>query len=337
MAGLKTTPSYSVYGYKLPLAEPFGGTREGMLVAAQREGGGMVWGEVAPLPGFSRETLDEAKAELLSVCAGQSDAPGTLPSVRCGLEQVELGLYNNVSRLYPRRNTIEMTALLSGDHSRILEKARAYRAAGFQSLKLKVGRRDIDSEIALVRAIRASIGPRIRLRCDANRAWSLADAVSFAHGTRGAGIQYIEEPLINPGGLEELAVKFNVPVALDESLTSQEPAWLRGRYYVRFIVLKPMILGGMSRTLAWAQEADCLGLGCAVSSAYETGVGMTGLVEITAYLPWLVAAGLGTYEHLSSDVIIPRLKLDKAFVKVSSAMPTAWRIDASALTPLQCP
>lgn len=55
-------------------------------------------------------------------------------------------------------------------------------------------------------AVRAAVGPHITLRADANRGWSLEQAVAFARAcgyggsTRGAGagsvgLEYVEEPV----------------------------------------------------------------------------------------------------------------------------------------------
>ena len=80
----------ALYRYQLPFTQPltFHGkvevAREGLLV---RIGDG--WGEIAPLPGFSRESLAEAQTESLACLAqlarGQTMAP-RLPSVQFGLD-----------------------------------------------------------------------------------------------------------------------------------------------------------------------------------------------------------------------------------------------------------
>ncbi|MCV6005021.1 hypothetical protein OFO99_36850, partial [Escherichia coli] len=60
---------YRVYRYALPLVAPVrvgAGVlrrREGLLVRLEA-GGASGWGEAAPLPGFSRETLGEAARTL---------------------------------------------------------------------------------------------------------------------------------------------------------------------------------------------------------------------------------------------------------------------------------
>ena len=124
---------------------------------------------------------------------------------------------------------------------------------------------------------------------------------------RAASVDYIEEPLRQRGQLEELALRFGVPVALDESLAELLPSDLGRHAYARAAVLKPMVLGGYARTLKWAQEAARLGMRYSVSAFFETAVGLSGLVRLASALPEDQPAGLDTYRFLERDVVCPRL------------------------------
>ncbi len=336
MVALGKGQKLHVYAYRLPLRATSGGVRDGLLVAVRRSDGAVAWGEVAPLPGFSQETLHESKEELLSICAGRRDFSDTLASVRCGLEQVGRGLRGG-GTAKPLRDHITLSALLSQGGAVDVKRAEACRAAGFTSVKLKVGRQMVGADIAFAHRVRAALGSNVDLRVDANRAWSLDEAAAFAKGVRDIGIAYIEEPLADPEGLEEFACFCAVPVALDESLTGKNPAWLQRRSYVHTIVLKPMILGGYTCALAWAREAERLGMDAVLSSAYETGVGMSGLVELAAHMPRDTGAGLGTYHLLESDVVHPRLELNVSSISVGATTLIGRQINLQALAIVQCP
>ena len=71
----------ALYRYQLPFTQPltFHGkvevAREGLLVRVDKG-----WGEIAPLPGFSRESLAEAQAESLA-CLAQLARLGALRGV----------------------------------------------------------------------------------------------------------------------------------------------------------------------------------------------------------------------------------------------------------------
>ena len=65
----------SLYRYRLPLSQPLRfhdrqiSVREGLLLKWENS-----WGEIAPLPGFSKETLEEAEAEALLCLKGALNA-----------------------------------------------------------------------------------------------------------------------------------------------------------------------------------------------------------------------------------------------------------------------
>ena len=323
-----------MYEYCLPLLAPSGGSRKGLIVAGRRLDGSMAWGEVAPLPGFSRETLEEAKAEVLSVCSGRVDPPGTLASVRCGLEQLARGLRDR-RNLQLQRDRIALCALMGAGAATDMARVRACQKAGYSFVKLKVGSQGIDVDIKLVRAVRTMLGSRVSLRVDANRAWKMDEAAAFAAGVRDSSIAYIEEPLADPGGLEELVCRHGVHVALDESLTGREPSWLQKQSFVHTIVLKPTVLGGHSCVLTWARAAESIGMRAVVSAAYESGIGMSGLVEMAACMPRDSGAGLGTYRQLESDVLAPRYDFDGATVTVSSTALAGRQINLRVLERLR--
>ncbi len=303
-----------VYAYEAGVARPaamaIGRIRRGLLIKVGGKDDHTGWGEIAPLKGFSAESLDEARRQVLEWrSAPMPDLESLFPSVRCGLEQA-LESYSAWPSLRPRRKSVAIGGLLLGTAPDVLNAAIHCRIAGYRAVKLKVGRRDIDSEIALVREVRRSLGPDIALRLDANRAWSLESAAEFGRGVRAARVDYIEEPLRETGQLEELALRFGVPVALDESLSELTFTDLAAHSYAAAAVLKPMVLGGYARTLRWAEEAAKLGVRASLSSFFESGIGLSGLVRLAGALPEDQPAGLDTYRFFERDVVSPRLELD---------------------------
>ena len=70
-----------LYSYELKTSWQKRPTRKGLLL--QWNDG---WGEIAPLPGWSSETLDEAKDEILSLLPNLDSAKPRLPSVQFGIE-----------------------------------------------------------------------------------------------------------------------------------------------------------------------------------------------------------------------------------------------------------
>ncbi|HEX5531665.1 MAG TPA: mandelate racemase/muconate lactonizing enzyme family protein [Methylomirabilota bacterium] len=70
----------------------------------------------------------------------------------------------------------------------------SYRAAGVAGCKFKVGGLAPEADAERVRAARAAAGPDFVLAVDANRGWSVDDAVRFAHLVEPLDIRWFEEP-----------------------------------------------------------------------------------------------------------------------------------------------
>jgi o-succinylbenzoate synthase len=328
----------SLYRYHLPFSEPVKlkettlRHREGLLVQLASDGGAAGWGEAAPLPGFSHEGLDEALVQLRHLAdsmvgreatvdpegafARELDTLDLVPSARFGFELALWDLYATSSgKVLPElvtrrpRATVPINALISSPNHAIEEALRT-RAAGYKAVKLKVGGRGVEEDVELVRAVRGTLNDDVSLRLDANRAWSFEEAERFARGIAGLRLEYVEEPLSDPAGLPHLASTCHLPVALDESLAGMEPEALEDHGYARAVVLKPTLLGGISRTLRFARLSTRLGMRPVISSAYETGVGTSCLAALAAGVgDEEVPAGLDTYRRFAEDVLDPRPEL----------------------------
>ena len=356
---------FDLYRYRLPLRGPLtlkGVTlrrREGLLLRLSGDDGSEGWGETAPLPGFSEESLDQSAAQLRRVAgaligrevgkvwadrdgafARQPERLGPAPSVRFGLELAVWNLYAVHSGLDPSglvspspKTTVPVSGLLSGQPEMVLEGSRRMRDAGYRSVKLKVGTRTVAEDLRLVRSIGEELGDGICLRLDANRAWSYEEAAEFVRGT--LRFEYLEEPLTEPARMPDLVREFGVPLALDESLMGMEPGELDGHRYARAVVLKPTLLGGISRTLRMAGRALHLGMTPVLSSAYESGVGTAALVALAARVGERpIPAGLDTYRALAEDVLDTPLALPAPNVDVSQTMYASRRVGVGRLQKL---
>ena len=332
---------FEVYRYGLPFSSPLvlkGATlhhREGFILKLFDDSGNEGRGEISPLPGFSREDLDEAGGQLGGLCrkttgwelAAETTRSGGLaralerlepaPSVRFGFELAVHNLYAAATGIQlpglisdSPADTVSLNGLLSGPPEAVLDEAGRLREAGYRTVKLKVGGRPVEEEISLVRELNEVLGDDVKLRLDANRQWSLDKAGAFARGIKGIPLEYIEEPLADSSGLSSYAREYGVPVALDETLVGMPPEDLTDHGYARAIVLKPTLLGGISRTLQLARRAQDLGITPVLSSAFETGVGTLGLLALaTGTGAGGAPAGLDTYRRLAEDVIRPPLDL----------------------------
>ena len=335
----------TVHRYTLPLTDPTaagdtGALREGALLELRDGEGRVGWGEAAPLPGFSRESAADAVRQLAALPGPGGTVEEPYPCVRYALELARLSLRAAASgEPLPRllspapRETVELNALISCGPEDAPAQARRLREDGYRAVKLKVGRLPVNEEAALVRRLADElIG--VSLRLDANRAWSLETAMAFARGVADVSLEYVEEPLADPALLPRFAEKSGLPVALDESLVRMPASSLADHGYASAVVLKPTLLGGLSRSLALAARADDLGMKAIVSSAFESGIGTLGLVALAAALPGGAPAGLDTYRRLGADVLQPPLELGPE-LDVAKLFGVERALDSRRLEPVE--
>jgi O-succinylbenzoate synthase len=105
-------------------------------------------------------------------------------------------------------------------------------------------------------------------------------------------LQYLEEPVNDPAAdLASFCSATGVHAALDETLDEAARgcqvaaallAQLGPQDGVTSWVLKPSVLGGAERTLALADRAHARGMRAVVSCAFESPLGLAGLVHLAA-------------------------------------------------------
>ena len=305
------------YRYELPLTAPLQlgddevTRRRGGLVRVETTEGHVGWGDAAPLPGFSPETLAEVEEHARTVLpqwmgkglpdvqrkpleealrARPLDASAP-PSLRFAMESAMVDLAaaarpGSVAEVLgtPRR-TVTLNALLPRSVANGPAQAVRRQEEGYRALKVKVGQGGVEDDIDRVRAIRNALDDSVALRADANRTWSFDEALTFGRATEDLRISYVEEPLADPTRLNDLIEKTSLSVALDETTRETTPKVLFDGPNVSAVVLKPTLLGGLVKTKSWcraAQETDATPV---LSAAYESGVGLRMLVALAATGP----------------------------------------------------
>lgn len=160
--------------------------------------------------------------------AFDADALGVPPAAACALDGALLDLEARergtaVAALFGAEPsaTVAVGALVGGPTAEAAgDEAAAAVAGGFGTVKLKVGAAALADDVARVAAVRARVGAGVRLRLDANRAWTIGEASRALAAFEPYGVEYVEEPLreFDPMAFAALAGATPVPLAVDESL-----------------------------------------------------------------------------------------------------------------------
>lgn len=272
--------------------------REGLILKLE-QAGKVGLGEIAPLPTFSQETLNEAISATQNWIANPTENLDALPpSVAFGISCALAELNGELEA----EGNFQSAILCDGDFSAFAEKiARQTQPLG----KIKIGF-DGKKEGQLANQLLAQF-PRLQLRLDANRAWQLAQAVEFAQQiakSHRSRIQFIEEPCQTQAQSRQFAAETGIAIAWDESV--REPHFLvKQEENLTAIVLKPTLIGSLEYCISLITQAHQQGIQAVISSSIESSLGLSQLARIAHQHTPKMTAGLDTLHLMQSQLIRP--------------------------------
>lgn len=279
--------THQLFHYQLPLKT--GGIRRGLLLCVQQAQGDASWGEIAPLEGWSKETLEEAEREVVRMqplCA----------SAMWGLETALLPP--------PAPRSVPFCGLLQAPTSEaILEQAQHLVSLGVTHAKVKLSPFSDPEAHRLLRQLRE----HFTLRVDLNRKWSLTRSCSFFSRYSATDFEYIEEPASDPLELAD----FPLPFALDESI--RETPIHKFAHFANLcaLIIKPTLMGGASTLAPLAHLCKCKGWKWVVSSSFESGIGIAHLMGLCgAFSLPVQPASVGTWSWLAEDLLATPLRIE---------------------------
>lgn len=230
----------------------------------------------------------------------------------------------------------------------LVAEAAAAVAAGFRTVKLKVGPERSTAELRdRIAAVRDAVGHAARIRLDANGAWDEATAIERLAAVAPLGIELAEQP-IPPGDARALArvrAAGGVPVAADEGVTSFTDAErLLIADAVDALVLKPARLGGQAAARRIGELALSAGVPVVLSTLFETGIGIGRALDTAAFLAGVLPPGVAALDHglatadlLEDDLVVGAAVVDGGRLRAHGVVPDAaaidrWRTDEPLLT-----
>lgn len=295
---------------KQPLVE-----RQGFIIQLERSGK-MGFGEIAPLPTFSAETLEMAEQQLKRWCQSPTQNMEDLyPSVAFGLSCALAELEGNLDE----EGAFESALLCDGNMATFKAKLAQ---TGSSLAKIKIGF-DAKQEGLLANRLLTEF-PQLQLRLDANRAWQLDQAVEFAQQIAKplrSRIQFIEEPCQIPSLSRQFAQLTGIAIAWDETVREADFC-VKKEPYLSAIVIKPTLVGALAKCIDFIQQAHQQGLQVVISSSIESSLGLSQLARIAKqYTPESVA-GLDTLHLMKVQLVrtwngssLPLVDLQSEFIE----------------------
>ncbi|GAA4213593.1 mandelate racemase/muconate lactonizing enzyme family protein [Actinocatenispora rupis] len=164
--------------------------------------------------------------------------------------------------------------------------AAARVAEGFDVLKIKVGT-DAVGDVARVRAIRAAVGPGVRIRLDANQGWTPRQAVRAIRAMEDAGtdVELVEQPVDghDVAGLAHVTAHVDTLTLADEAVYGiRELLAVIERRAADMVNVKLAKSAGLGPARTLLDLAEAAGMGTMVGSMMETHIGVGAAASLVA-------------------------------------------------------
>ncbi len=249
------------------------------------------------------------------------------PSIKFGLECALIDANNRSDGIifdnsFSRgESSIPINGLVwMGTKEFMLDQIEQKIAAGFKTIKLKIGAIDFESELNLIKGIRKKYSADdLVIRVDANGAFDGSSVYDALKALNKLDVHSIEQPVApqNSKLLRDLAMEQIIPIALDETLLyfqkTIEKIQILEEIKPQFIVLKPSLHGGLTGTAEWIKMAEERNIPWWMTSALEGSIGLSAIAQFTGNYSINLAQGLGTggifSNNLPSNLVVESGKI----------------------------
>ena len=355
--------------YRLPLRDPWSTSshsrtaRTGVLVELEIEGAARGVGEAAPLEERGAGTsvnvsalLREGGEDWLGQASAALDRtrdwlragrPGAR-ALHCALETALLdaraqsagvALASLLGGSGARRAGIAVSAAVTAPEVDAAVGATTQAlAAGYPSLKLKVGQASSETdERDRIAAVLDAAGD-MAVHLDANGAWSESRAKAILRPLRHR-IAYVEQPVASHA-IEALARlrRDGQRVAADEAVSgATAAAELLAREAVDLLVVKPLGLDGPLEAMQIAEMAAQQGVDVALGGVLGSGVDAAVVLQIAAATNSPKPCGLGPLDWIDDQLLLRPLERDRGTITLpgGAGLGVDVRWSAPALGPRQ--
>lgn len=216
------------------------------------------------------------------------------------------------------------------------EAARMRDTYGITTFKVKVGRRPVSLDTAVVRALRESFGDAIDLYVDGNRGWSASESMRAMTEMADLGVLFAEElcPADDVQGRRWLVERLDVPFIADESVP--DPADVTREILggsATAISIKTARTG-FTRSRRVHHLAEGLGLEVVMGNQIDGQLGTACTLAFgTAFeLTSRQAGELSNFLDMSDDLLTEPLQISEGVLHRSEAPGIGVEIDPDKLT-----
>jgi O-succinylbenzoate synthase len=286
--------------------------REGIILSLTDETGKVGWGEIAPIPWFGSETLEEALNFCKELPSEITDTdifsiPAKLPACQFGFESAWWGMENGEWGVgsgewnsCPPLTSLSYSYLLPTGETALHSWQTAWDE-GYRTFKWKIGVATLAEELKIFNQLIEMLPKSVKLRLDANGGLTTQEADSWLKICDLAEIvEFIEQPL-PPEKFQSMLTmrtKYDTEIALDESVATMdqlEDCYQKG--WRGIFVIKAGIAGSPKRLLQFCQDYN---IDTVFSSVFETSIARQMALRLAGKLSHR-AVGFGVNHWFADD------------------------------------
>ncbi len=294
------------------------------------------WGEAspfAPITGDSRESNYVTAQQLAVLIKGKNplDIETCMeeinrftigePSIRSAFDMALYDLAAKVAELPlyaflgggQRKIRTDLTIGLQTSIAETLEHTENILAAGFDAIKLKVGRSNLE-DVAHIAAVRERAGPEIDIKIDSNQGWSYQEAVANIEAMKPLKLQYSEQPLAawDIENTRRLREKVALPICVDESVFDHKDAFkIVSAGAADYLNIKLGKSGGIHTALKINAIAEAAGCRCMIGCFAESRLGLSAAAHLAMARPNIHFLDLDSAYNLKQDPVVGGMEHDE--------------------------
>jgi L-alanine-DL-glutamate epimerase-like enolase superfamily enzyme len=169
---------------------------------------------------------------------------------------------------------------------KMAEHSFEYYEQGIRGIKVKIGS-DPVRDAECVYAIRERLGPDISLRADANRGYTVKEAITFCNlvEQRDLNLEILEQPVgtMDLVGMKQIKETTSIPVEVDESAFSLSRVHEIVKHDAADVInTKCAKAGGIRGVEQWATVAEAAGLPIVIGTEWGLGLKVAAKLHLGA-------------------------------------------------------
>ncbi|HBR3776123.1 muconate cycloisomerase family protein [Klebsiella pneumoniae] len=242
------------------------------------------------LKGQSADNLNALTARMNGAIKGNTFAKSAIETALLDAQGKALGL--PVSALLGGALQTALPVLwtlASGDTAKDIAEGEKLLAEGrHRAFKLKIGARELATDLRHTRAIVEALGDRASIRVDVNQAWDAATGAKGCRELAAMGVDLIEQPVSahDNAALVRLSQQIETAILADAAVaTAYDGYQLAQQGFTGAYALKIAKAGGPNSVLALARVAQAAGIGLYGGTMLEGTVGTVASLHAWSTLP----------------------------------------------------